>query len=136
MYHKLIVIGNLGSDPELRHTPQGQAVCNFSLASNRQWASQEGEIMKETTWFRVAVWGRLAEICHRYLAKGRLVMVEGRLTPDRDTGNPRIWIDQSGEPKASFDLTALEVRFLTGGPAEVEDVDPGEAENALSMDRP
>jgi single-strand DNA-binding protein len=115
MYQKVIVLGNLGNDPELRYTPQGDAVASFSLAANRRWTNSDGQPGEETTWFRVSVWGKQAESCNQYLTKGRQVLVEGRLTPDRATGGPRIWTGDDGQPRVSFELRALMVQFLGGG---------------------
>ncbi len=117
MFHKVILVGNLGRDPEMRYTPGGQAVCNLSVATNRTW-SRDGEQQKETTWFRVTVWGRQAETVNQYLKKGRSVLVEGRLNPD-ENGNPRIWTSNEGQPRASFEVTAQTIRFLGGRGEEV-----------------
>jgi len=115
MYQKLIVIGNLGGDPEMRYMPDGTAVTNFSLATNRRWTdSRSGEPREETTWFRVSVWGRQAESTNEYLSKGRRVLVEGRLRPDPETGSPRLWTRQDGTVAASFEIFAENVRFLGG----------------------
>ncbi len=113
MFHKVILVGNLGRDPEMRYTPSGQAVTNLSVATNRTYTDSSGNQVKETVWFRVAVWGKQAETCHQYLRKGRQVLVEGRLTPD-ENGNPRIWTGQDGAARASFEVTAQTVRFLGG----------------------
>lgn len=113
MYHTIILVGNLGRDPEMRYTPSGQAVTNFSVASNRQYTASNGEQVKETIWFRVSAWGRQAEICNQYLRKGSKVLVEGRLTPDPATGGPRTWERQDGTTTASFEVTAGTVRFLS-----------------------
>lgn len=112
MYQKVVIVGNLGSDPELRYTPQGDAVTSFSVATNRRWTGRDGQPAEETTWFRVSAWGRQAESCNQYLSKGRQVLVEGRLVPDRATGGPRIWTGQDGEARASFELRAITVQFL------------------------
>lgn len=112
MHHKLIALGNAGSDPELRFTPAGQAVCSFSLATNRQYTNGNGEKIKETVWFRISCWGKLAEIVNQYVKKGSKVYVEGRLTPDKSTGGPRIWNKSDGTPSASFEINAETVRFL------------------------
>jgi single-strand DNA-binding protein len=113
MYQKLIIIGNLGGDPEMRYMPDGTAVTNFSIASNRGWTdSRTGESRDETTWFRVSVWGRQAESTNQYLSKGRRVLVEGRLRPDPDTGGPRMWTRQDGTVAASYEVHAENVRFL------------------------
>lgn len=113
MYHTIIIVGNLGRDPEMRYTPSGQAVTNFSVASNRQYTASNGEQVKETIWFRVSAWGRQAEICNQYLRKGSKVLIEGRLTPDPATGGPRTWERQDGTTAASFEVTAGTVRFLS-----------------------
>lgn len=113
MYQKLVIVGNLGRDPEMRYTPSGQAVTNISVATNRQYTANSGERVKETTWFRVSVWGKQAETVNQYLKKGSKVLVEGRLTQDPATGGPRIWTGQDGSPRASFEMTAQTVRFLS-----------------------
>ncbi|MCB8926720.1 MAG: single-stranded DNA-binding protein [Ardenticatenaceae bacterium] len=115
MYQKIIVVGNLGSDPEMRYMPDGTAVTSFSVATNRRWTDRStGQPVDETTWFRVSVWGRQAETTNEYLSKGRKVLVEGQLTPDRNTGGPRLWSGQDGTVRASFEIRADTVRFLGG----------------------
>jgi single-strand DNA-binding protein len=114
MYHKIIIVGYLGRDPEMRYTPDGTAVTNFSVATSRRWNSADGGQAEETVWFRVTAWRQLAEVCNQYLSKGRPVLVEGRMTPDRDTGGPRIWTGNDGQPRASYEVTALTVKFLGG----------------------
>ena len=111
-YHTLILIGNLGRDPEMRYTPSGQPVTSFSVASNRSYVNNNGEKTDETIWFRVTAWGKLAETCNQYLHKGSKVLVEGSLVPDKN-GGPRIWNRQDGTPSASFEITANTVRFLS-----------------------
>jgi len=113
MYQKLVIVGNLGRDPEMRYTPGGQAVTNLSVATNRRYTTSDGQQVEETAWFRVSVWGRQAETVHQYLKKGRQVLVEGRLVPD-ENGNPRIWNRQDGTPAASFEVSANRVVFLGG----------------------
>ncbi len=113
MYHTIIIVGNLGRDPEMRYTPSGQAVTNFSVATSRQYTGNNGETVKETIWFRISTWGKQAETCNQYLKKGSKVLVEGRLTPDSSTGGPRIWTRQDGTPAASFEISASTVRFLS-----------------------
>ncbi len=114
MYQKVVIVGNLGNDPEMRYTPSGQAVTNLSVATNRRWTDSQGNQQEETVWFRVSTWGRMAEVCNQYLSTGRQVLVEGRMRPDPETGGPRIWTDQNGQPRASFEMTAFEVKFLGG----------------------
>ncbi len=115
MYQKLIVVGNLGGDPEMRYMPDGTPVTNFSMAANRRWTdSRSGETRDETTWFRVSVWRGQAEAVNEYLSKGSQVLVEGRLRPDPQTGGPRMWTAQDGTVRASFEITADSVQFLSG----------------------
>jgi single-strand DNA-binding protein len=116
MFHKIIFVGNLGRDPEMRYMPDGQAVTNLNVACNRRWNSQvSGEQEEETTWYRVSVWGKQAEACNEYLEKGRQVLVEGRLKPDPATGGPRLWTRQDGSVGASFEVVASSVQFLGNG---------------------
>ena len=113
MFHTIIVAGNVGKDPEMRYTPSGQAVTSFSVATSRQYTAGNGEQVKETIWFRVSTWGKTAEACNQYVKKGSKVLIEGRLTPDKTTGGPRIWTKQDGSAGASFEVTANTVRFLS-----------------------
>ncbi len=113
MYQRVFIVGNLGRDPEMRFTPNGQAVTNFSVATNRQYTNSNGERVKETTWFRVSVWGKQAENVNKFLRRGSKVLVEGRLTPDQSTGGPRIYQRQDGTYGASFEITANRVVFLS-----------------------
>lgn len=130
MYHKVIIVGNLGRDPEMRYTPDGQPVTNFSVATNRRWTDAQGQLQEETTWFRVSVFGRQAEACAQYLAKGRQVLVEGRLRPDPQTGGPRIWTRSDGTAGASYEVIARQVKFL--GSPQAETTTPFEAPEELS----
>lgn len=114
MYQKVIIVGNLGRDPELRYTPQGTPVTNFTVATNRRWTNADGSPGEETAWFRVTAWRRVAETCAQYLTKGRQVLVEGRLNPDPQTGGPRVWTGNDGVARASYEVTALAVKFLGG----------------------
>jgi single-strand DNA-binding protein len=132
MYQRIVLVGNLGRDPELRYTPNGQAVTNLSVASNRRYTDSSGQRREETIWFRVSVWGNQAEVVNQYLRKGRQVLVEGRLVPD-ENGNPRVWTRQDGTPSASFEVSALTVRFL-GGRAEAEAVGPETGESAADIE--
>jgi single-strand DNA-binding protein len=113
-YQKIIIVGNLGRDPEMRYTPDGTPVTNFSIATNRRWTNSDGSQGEETVWFRVTAWRRQAETCAQYLSKGRQVMVEGRLKPDPETGGPRVWTRQDGTAGASYEVTAQRVIFLSG----------------------
>ncbi len=128
MYHTIILVGNLGRDPEMRYTPSGQAVTNFSVATNRQYTGSDGQVVKETIWFRVSTWGKTAENCNQFLKRGSKVLVEGRLVADASTGGPRVWKRQDGNPGASFEVSASTVRFLTArGEDESVSTPPGEA---------
>jgi single-strand DNA-binding protein len=134
MYQKLIVVGNLGSDPEMRYMPDGTPVTNFSMATNRRWTDgRSGESRDETTWFRVSVWRGQAEAVNQYLSKGARVLVEGRLRPDPQSGGPRLWTAQDGTVRASFEITADSVQFLSGredggGSYESDDYSGGAAQ--------
>lgn len=134
MYQKLVLVGRLGRDPEMRFTPTGQAVTSFSVATDRQYTDQAGKPVKETVWFRITAWGKLAETCNSYLQKGKLVLIEGRLTVDPKSGGPRVWTGQDGQPRASYEVTAQTVKFLSqrsegageGGVEEELDIAPSE----------
>jgi single-strand DNA-binding protein len=105
--NKIIVIGHLGADPEMRYTPNGQSVTNFNVASSRRYTTADGERREETEWFRVSAFGRLADTCNQYLSKGRQVYVEGRV-------RSRAYTDREGQPRASIEITANEIQFLGG----------------------
>ena len=113
-YQKLIIVGNLGRDPEMRYMPDGTPVTTLSIATNRRWNNSDGSQGEETTWFRVTCWRKTAEIAAQYLTKGRQVMIEGRLTPDKATGGPRIWTRQDGTAGASYEVTADRLVLLGG----------------------
>jgi len=129
MYQKIIFVGNLGRDPEMRYTPSGQAVTNFSAATNRRYTDSNGQQVDETTWFRVSVWGNQAEAVNQYLQQGSRVLVDGRLRPDPETGGPRIWTRNDGTPGASFEVTARRVVFLSTR-AEDQAYQAGEPESS------
>ena len=117
MYQKLIIIGNLGSNPEQRFTPSGDPVTTFSVATSRRFGEKD-----ETTWFRVSVWGKQAESCNTYLHKGSKVFVEGRLKSGAD-GNPNVYQRKDGTWASSYEITAESVRFLTPKGEQVESAD-------------
>jgi single-strand DNA-binding protein len=109
--NKVMLLGNLTRDPELRYTPAGAAVCEFALALNRQYTNkQSGQKVDEVTFVDVVAWGRTAEISAEYLKKGRQVFVEGRLTQDR-------WESQDGKKMSKLKVTAEQVTFVGGRPA-------------------
>ena len=111
-YQSTLIVGHLGRDPEMDYTASGQARTRFSVATHRKYKNGAGEEQKETTWFKVTAWGKQAEACNAYLGKGSLVLVEGRLVPDPETGGPRLWTRQDGDAAASFEISAATVRFL------------------------
>lgn len=111
MYQKASIIGNLGTQPEMRYTPSGQAVVNFNVATSKKKKGNDGINKEHTTWFRVSVWGNFAEAANQYLNKGDLVFIEGELLSD-DNGNPRIFTKKNGEVGASFEIAANFVKFL------------------------
>jgi len=115
MYQQITIVGYLGNDPDMRFTPNGQAVTGFSVATSRKYTNNSGQQIDETVWFRVSVWGAQAESCNQYLHKGSPVLVVGRLRPDPQTGNPRTFTRQDGSIGASFEITAQNVRFLPAG---------------------
>jgi single-strand DNA-binding protein len=125
VYQKLIIVGNLGRDPEMRYTSDGTPVTNFSVATNRRWTNADGSQGEETVWFRVSAWRRLAEVCNEYLERGRQVLVEGRLQADPETGGPRVWTGRDGEARASYEVTALTVKFLGRAGAAPTPAGPG-----------
>jgi single-strand DNA-binding protein len=111
--NKVILVGNLGRDPELRYIPSGQAVANFSLATSDRWRDKEGNNQERTEWHRIVVWGKSAENCAQYLQKGRSVYVEGRLQTQE-------WEDKEGVKRKTTEVVAQTVQFLGGrggGPA-------------------
>ena len=112
MYHKVIIVGNVGRDPEMRYTPAGQAVTSFSVATSRSYKDAAGQKVEETIWFKVSAWGKQAEICNQYLKKGSKVLVEGRMVPDTETGGPKVW-ESNGKHGASYEVSAETVRFLS-----------------------
>lgn len=116
MYQKLIIVGNLGTDPELKYTPSGVPVTTLSVAVNRSWVGNDGQRAEKTIWIRVTCWRKLAETVSEYLKKGRRILVEGELEPARG------YIDRAGEPAASIEMTASIVRFMdnNGNSAELE----------------
>ena len=106
--NKVIILGRLGQDPELKHTPSGAAVCNFSLATSETWNDKSsGQKQEKTEWHRVVVWGKLAELCNQYLAKGRQAFVEGKL-------QTRSWDDKDGNKKYTTEINATTVQFIGG----------------------
>jgi single-strand DNA-binding protein len=113
MFHTIIIVGNVGRDPDMRYTPTGQAVTTFSVASSRNYTNSQGTQVKETIWFKVNVWGKQAETCSQYIKKGSKVLVEGRLQPDLQSGGPKVFQRQDQTWGSSYEVTGNVVRFLT-----------------------
>lgn len=104
-FNKITIVGNLGRDPELRYTPQGKAVCDFTVATTDRRRDPSGESKEETTWFRVTFWDRQAEVASQYLSKGRQVYIEGRL-------RTREWTDKEGRTRISLEVTGTDLQLL------------------------
>lgn len=107
-FNKIILVGNLGRDPELRYTPQGTPVCSFTVATNEKRKDKAGEAQDQTTWFRVTLWGRQAETASQYLTKGRPIYVEGRLRLEE-------WTDRDGKQRYTLEVHATDMQFIGGG---------------------
>lgn len=125
-FNKVILVGNLGRDPELRYTPQGTPVCSFSMATNERRKDKAGEMQDQTTWFRVTLWGRQAETASQYLTKGRPVYIEGRLRVEE-------WTDRDGKPRHTLEVHATDMQFIGGGRNEEP---PMERERAAAAGAP
>lgn len=108
--NKVILLGRLGQEPELKYTPGGAAVCNFSLATTEAWTDKSGQKQEKTEWHRVVVWGKLAELCNQYLSKGRQAFVEGRM-------QTRSWDDKDGNKRYTTEIMASTVQFIGGANA-------------------
>ena len=140
--NKVILIGNLGKDPELRYTPNGQPVASFSLATTERWNDKNSQKQEKTEWHNIVVWGKLAELTNQYLKKGRSAYIEGRITT-------RSWDDRDGNKKYRTEIVATQIQFLGGNqgggeisapaePAKVSDTQfdqsPGPEQNAAAQD--
>ena len=121
--NKMTIIGNLGSEPEMRFTPSGKPVTSFSIATSWRYTTAEGERKEDTEWFSVVAWGKLAEQCNQFLTKGRLVYIEGRL-------RLRSWEGQDGQKRSRNEITAEKVKFLDrqGAPSAANEVKPDDVE--------
>jgi single-strand DNA-binding protein len=128
-FNKIIIVGNLGRDPELKQTPQGQTVCKFPVATSEKRKNAAGEFEEQTSWFRVSVWGRQAELASEYLTKGRQVYVEGRLRLEEYT-------DREGQKRVSAEVNATDIQFIgqrpEQGAAHAEEFSPRPAANRAS----
>jgi single-strand DNA-binding protein len=120
MYEKHVIMGNLGREPEMRYTPAGVPVTDFSVAVNKRYTNKDGERIERTVWYKVVCWRKLAETCAQYLKKGRTVIVEGDLTAEAYT-------DRDGKPQAKLVLTATSVQFVGGSRSDGDgEPQPGE----------
>lgn len=132
--NKVILIGNLGKDPELRYTPGGQPTASFSLATTERWNDKNGKRQERTEWHNIVTWGKLAELVNQYLKKGRSAYVEGRIST-------RSWDDRDGNKKYKTEIVANQVQFLSssGAPqanSQPEGVQEGAAKNGSGGDEP
>lgn len=108
MVNKVILIGRLGADPEIRYTPSGAEVANFRIATSEMWTNKNGEKEERTEWHRIVAWRGLAKICGEYLSKGRLVYIEGKI-------RTRAWEDKDGNKRTTTEIEATEMKMLGGG---------------------
>jgi single-strand DNA-binding protein len=112
--NKVILLGRLGQDPELKYTQSGAAVCNFSIATSESWTDKNsGQKQEKTTWHKIIVWGKLAELCNQYLSKGRQAFIEGKI-------DHRSWEDENGNKKYSTEVIASTVQFIGGNDQKQE----------------
>ncbi len=105
--NRVMLLGNLGKDPEMRFTPSGSAVCNFTIATNESWTDKNGQKQDRTEWHRIVVWGKLGELCGEYLKKGRQCFVEGKL-------QTREWTDKENKKNYTTEIVAQNVQFIGG----------------------
>jgi len=124
-FNKIILVGNLGRDPELRYSASGTPVCNFSMATSEKRKDRNGEYQEQTTWFRVTLFGRQAETASQYLQKGRPVYIEGRLHVEE-------WTDRDGKPRQTLEVNATDMQFIGGGARSGEPTQERAASTAAS----
>ena len=130
-FNKIILVGNLGRDPELRYTPQGTPVCSFTLATNERRRDRTGESQDTTTWFRVTLWGKQAETASQYLTKGRPIYVEGRLRVEE-------WTDRDGRSRQTLEVHATDMHFIgtRGDEAVTQNSRPSSGASSPSSNAP
>ncbi len=124
-FNKITIMGNLGRDPELRYTPQGDAVCNFSVAVSEKKRDKTGELQEITNWFKVTLWRKQAETASKYLTKGSPIYIEGRLSVDE-------WTDRDGKTRFTLEVTATDMQFV--GRASGQDSTENSNSNVSSND--
>jgi single-strand DNA-binding protein len=125
--NKVIIVGRLGTDPEIKHTQNSQVVARLSVATSENWTDKSGQKQERTEWHRVVVWGKLAELCGKYLSKGRQVYVEGRL-------QTRSWEDNQGQKKYSTEIVANTVQFLGAGGETSAGTSSSGYDNSMNQD--
>lgn len=123
--NKVILIGRLGRDPEMRFTKSGDGVCNFSMATSETWTDKSGEKQEKTEWHNIVIWGKLAEIATEYLSKGKQVYIEGRL-------QTREWDDKDGNKRSTTEIVANNMTMLGGG--ETKEQQPGPNSQSMRED--
>lgn len=128
-FNKVIIVGHLGRDPELRYTPQGSAVCNFSMATTDKRRDKSGEFQEVTTWFKVTLWEKKAEVAAKYLTKGTQVYIEGRLRVEE-------WTDRDGKNRSTLEVQGTEMQFLSSGGGRSDDFAGGESSNEAEFAGP
>ena len=128
-FNKVIIVGHLGRDPELRYTPQGSAVCNFSMATTDKRRDKSGEFQEVTTWFKVTLWEKKAEVAAKYLTKGTQVYIEGRLRVEE-------WTDRDGKNRSTLAVQGTEMQFLSSGGGRSDDFAGGESSNEAEFAGP
>ncbi len=128
-FNKIILVGNLGRDPELRYTTQGTPVCHFSMATNDRRKDKNGEWQDHTMWFRVTLFGRQAENASQYLQKGRPVYIEGRLRVEE-------WTDRDGKARYSLEVQASDMHFISAGRADEPPIERAAAAGAGPVEQP
>jgi len=132
-FNKILLVGNLGRDPELRYTPQGTPVCSFTVATNERRKDRTGESQDQTTWFRVTLWGRQAETASQYLTKGRPIYIEGRLRIED-------WTDRDGRARYTLEVHATDMQFVGGkgedvsAPSRSEERPPNSTSNTSEIE--
>jgi len=125
MLNRVMLIGNIGSDAEVRQTDSGASVANFSIATNEKWKDKEGQLQERTEWHKVALWGKVVEAIAQYLVKGKQVYVEGSIQSKK-------WKDRDGNDRTSFGIKATQVKLFSGGGSPGDGA--GAKDNALSID--
>lgn len=128
-FNKVIIVGHLGRDPELRYTPQGSAVCNFSMATTDKRRDKSGEFQEVTTWFKVTLWEKKAEVAAKYLTKGTQVYIEGRLRVEE-------WTDRDGKNRSTLEVQGTEMQFLSSGGGRSDDFAGGESSSEAEFAGP